>query len=458
MRTCILTVLMFVVTQEMFAQKLFTEKEFISVLRQYHPLAKEAELGIRYAEAEVTSKRAGFDPEFNFENSRKELESVSYYSQNNSQLKIPSWYGIDLVAGRESISGDRINPEETTGSLTYVGISIPLLKNLAMDKRRAGLLQAKQFVLLSAFERNRVLNDLIRDGLIAYWNWWETYRTYQLVSNSLSAAERRLQMTRTFVIAGERAAIDSIEALTQVQNFVQKQMEARMNFQKAGIELSVYLWKEGAQPYDLPADALPQTETATLNLALEEALLQAEQHPEIKSYEVELNALDIEKRLKFQALLPSVNLKYNQLGKDKNLQSTFHNNFLQNNFQYGLSVSVPLRFSEGRGEYRKARIRIDQTRLKQVNKKQEIRNKVKQYFTEWKFTTDQVFTQEKYVANILKLQQGEEQRFLNGESSLFLINARELKTLESKEKLIELEGKSMKSMVSYKWSIGDLSF
>jgi len=45
-------------------------------------------------------------------------------------------------------------------------------------------------------------------------------------------------------------------------------------------------------------------------------------------------------------------------------------------------------------------------------------------------------------------------RFFNGESSLFLINARELKTIETKQKLIELKSKNRKALVSLKWSAG----
>lgn len=55
------------------------------------------------------------------------------------------------------------------------------------------------------------------------------------------------------------------------------------------------------------------------------------------------------------------------------------------------------------------------------------------------------------------LQKGEETRFLNGESSLFLINSREQKTLEAKQKWVELQAKNQKSLVDIKWSAGMLA-
>jgi outer membrane protein TolC len=52
--------------------------------------------------------------------------------------------------------------------------------------------------------------------------------------------------------------------------------------------------------------------------------------------------------------------------------------------------------------------------------------------------------------------EAEEKRFENGESSLFLINSRENKALESQEKLIELKTKYYKSIFALQWISGKL--
>ena len=51
----------------------------------------------------------------------------------------------------------------------------------------------------------------------------------------------------------------------------------------------------------------------------------------------------------------------------------------------------------------------------------------------------------------------EEVRFKNGESSLFLINSRENKALESLEKLIENKVKLYKTIFALQWSAGLLN-
>lgn len=82
----------------------------------------------------------------------------------------------------------------------------------------------------------------------------------------------------------------------------------------------------------------------------------------------------------------------------------------------------------------------------------QIYTKVKAYYTDWQQTTAQLSLQNNLTANIAALQKGEETRL--GESSLFLVNARELKTIETMQKLIELKSKNRKALIALKWSAG----
>jgi len=68
----------------------------------------------------------------------------------------------------------------------------------------------------------------------------------------------------------------------------------------------------------------------------------------------------------------------------------------------------------------------------------------------------QVALQEKTYKNYQILQRGEETRFQAGESSLFLINARENKALEALQKLQELKAKYFKAENNLLWAAGIL--
>jgi outer membrane protein TolC len=51
---------------------------------------------------------------------------------------------------------------------------------------------------------------------------------------------------------------------------------------------------------------------------------------------------------------------------------------------------------------------------------------------------------------------GESNRFVNGESSLFLVNAREIAYLSAQVKLRELQTKYYKTEAAVKWSAGQI--
>jgi outer membrane protein TolC len=456
-RSSFLSIFLIVFAAGLHAQdKLFTEQEFIAVMKQYHPVARQALTDVRIADAAITAARGVFDPVLQYEGSSKELEGNLYYNHRVQQLKIPTWYGIDIVAGSETINGSSVNPEFTNGALSFIGFSVPLARNLLMDSRRATLQQARLWQKVTEFERRAVLNELFRDGLFVYWTWWEQHQLLKIIENSKSLAEKRMQMVRTAWRIGEVAAIDTLEAMTQVQFFEQKLLETSASLMKSRIEMSAYLWRENNQPFDLPEDAVPERQVAPAFVSLDSILTVAADHPELQQYVPRLEALQVERQLKFQSLLPSVNLKYNQIGKGTDFYKTVNAAWFQNNYRFGVNMSLPLRFSEGRGEYRMAKLRLERTRLVQMDKVNLVKNKVKQLYVEYEQVNQQAALQQRILQNQTELQRGEEMKFFNGESSLFMVNARETKTLEAVEKMIQLQGKSFKTLTELRWAAGSI--
>jgi outer membrane protein TolC len=115
---------------------------------------------------------------------------------------------------------------------------------------------------------------------------------------------------------------------------------------------------------------------------------------------------------------------------------------------------MPLFFSQGRGEFKKAKIKIEETKIARSQKSLTVDLKVKYYFNEFENYKTQVKLQREMLTNFIKLFKAEERLILNGESSLFLINSRENKVLEAERKLVELKAKYFKSIYSLQWSAG----
>ncbi len=115
---------------------------------------------------------------------------------------------------------------------------------------------------------------------------------------------------------------------------------------------------------------------------------------------------------------------------------------------------MPLLFSTAKGEYRQAKLKISENQIMTEQKKNELLNKIRLYHNEYLNYQNQIKTQEQMLQNFQNLLIAEETLLFNGESSLFLINSRENKVLETQKKLIELKTKYFKSIYSVRWSAG----
>jgi outer membrane protein TolC len=444
-------------------QQILTLNNVFDIVRKYHPIAKQANLIVDSAIANRLAARGAFDPSFYISNSKKTFDGKNYYSYTNPELKIPTWYGIDFKAGLEDNGGDRLTAEVTRGRSSYVGMSLPLLKNLVTDRRRTTLEQARILIKQGEAARRNELNNLLYDAATAYWNWVREYQVYNVTTNVISINEARLQLVRRTFFGGYRAAIDTVEALTQLQNFQFLATEAQYRWQAAGLELSNFLWLENEQPFQLPANIIPDTAWNILNVnqypvpSLEDALVTAkDNHPKIQTFDQKLLGLEAERRLKFQSLLPSLNFNYNFLNKGYEPWKGVGQNVFENNYKYGIEFGLPLFLRQGRGEYRGAKIKIQATDLQRDQATLEIENKVRDYFNQVVTLRKQVKIYEDAYDNYVRLLRAEETKFSIGESSLFLLNSRENKVLEIRQKLLELKTKFFKSLVAVEWAAGNL--
>ncbi|MCC6186544.1 MAG: TolC family protein [Chitinophagaceae bacterium] len=437
-------------------------EQVLSILRQYHPVIRQAQIGVEQSGAALLNARAGFDPLLSTYIGSKTFTGTDYYTDISPELKIPTWFGIDVFAGTSDLSGNRLDPTRTAGESSLVGVNIPLAKGLLMDKRRAALQQAKIFKTMALTEQRALINDLSFAAMENYWYWVRAYQAYLVIKNTVKVNEKRLLLVRKAYANGERPAIDTTEALTQLLSFRYQENEQFLEFQNAGLQLSAYLWTAEGTPYNLPEYVQPdaawdnEIQIEKFNVVLANLLdLAAQYHPDLMIYDFKIEALTIERKLKFQELLPKIDFRYNQLGKGYDFAKTVDNfPLFENNYQYALKFEMPLRLSGGRGAYKMAKLKIENTQLDQDQKRQQVAIKVKSYFNEWAMLRNQVELQSENYKNYQRMVSAEETKFANGESSLFLINSRENKALDALQKLIAVKTKYFKTLYALQWSAG----
>jgi outer membrane protein TolC len=440
-------------------------EQVLELVRSFHPVAKQAANQVGQAEADLITARGGFDPVLGAYVARKRFGGTNYYNRVSPEIAIPTWYGIEIHSGIENYTGERLDPTMTKGQSAYLGVSIPLAKDLLMDKRRAALKQARIFRTLADTEQRLMLNDLLMNAMDAYWQWVSSYNQYLIMQANVGINQQQLDFVRKSLQNGERAAIDTIETLAQLQSFQYQQNQYRVEFRNAGLQLSAFLWTANGEPYNLPETIVPpedwDNEQSTMDFDLDLASLLAtteQSHPELQAYDFKLRALDIDKKLKFQQLLPKADFRYNHLSKGYNaFASVSEAPVFDNNYQYGFKFEIPMRLSAGRGEYKKAKLKIEESQLARMQKRLDLQVKIRQYHNDLTNLKEQIKLQNLNLSNYQQLVRAEEIRFRNGESSLFLINSRENKALEARQKLIDLKTKYFKVAYGLQWSAGLLN-
>lgn len=450
-----LTCLFFLISKLTFAQDSLSVSQFLAIVKSYHPLAESYRLQNDIAQAEVLKAKGAFDPVLAGKNGAKTIDGVDYYQESNLNLELPTWYGVDFSGSYNHIDGQRLNTSETSGGLYQLGFTVPLAKNLLYDKRRATLDQAKAARRMTFSEQILLTNELLLEAENVFWEWVKNHEIFLLQSRTAEVNRIRLEYTKKTFQYGERAAIDTTEALSQLQSYELQLEEARLQFIKSTQSLQLFLWDKDQQIIEITRTLIP-ADRLTFSTAFETfpflmADVQNESvddHAWLRYYYSKQEILESERRLKRQSFLPKLDFSYNFLNKQR---YNFAVPIFRDNYQYGLKLEIPVFLRQAKADYQIAQVKILQNKLDTDLKKREILTKIETYRNEVINYHTQIGIAEQNILNYERLLNAEETRYNNGESSLFLINSRENKLMETQQKILEIRLKFLKSYNQLKW-------
>ncbi|QIX59752.1 TolC family protein [Hymenobacter sp. BT18] len=449
------------------SSRVFGLSDLLAYVTLRHPVARQAGLLPERALQEVRFARGQFDPAATSKYYGKTLGGKEYFHDWDSQLRVPLWFGADVKAGFERGTGTYINPENYTApaGLSYLGISVPLAQGLLVDERRAAVRQAQALQGLAEAQRRGALNKLLLQAAKDYWDWTLSYQRRELLRQNTELADVRLRAIRERVRLGDLAAIDSVEALTELQNRQAALVQAQVQWQNATLQLSTYLWDEQQQPRDLPADVRPQPlvdpagwrplPTDSLTLLAEQA---QQVHPELQKSRAKLLQLGVERRLLANKLLPKLNVDYNLLQAGTPFSpetgAQLSGSYLQNNYKLGVSFAYPVLLRQERAKLQLNRLKLRETELELQQGTRDIQAGLRTAANDWEALRQQLALQAQVVQNAEQLRRGEQTRFENGESSVFLLNTREASLVSARLKLAELQAKYAQTQATLRWAAG----
>tara|TARA_R110001583_G_scaffold192252_3_gene358562 strand:- start:94 stop:1500 length:1407 start_codon:yes stop_codon:yes gene_type:complete len=417
--------------------------EYLGYVKTFHPIVKQANLVINESEANLLKARGAFDPKLEVDYDRKKFKSTEYYDKLNAAFKIPTWYGVELKGNFEENDGLFLNPEGSLpdDGLYSVGVSVSVARGLLINKRMAMLKQAKIFVKQAQADRQLLVNNILYEATLTYFNWLRTYNEKRVYEDFLVNAKMRFEGIKRSYRAGEMSAIDTVEARIALNDRKLNLEKSRIKFVKSSLELSNYLWLNENTPIEIKDNVIPDLNTlqlidTTLNTSeLDIENLDINNHPKLQSLDYKLQSLNIDRRLKLNNLLPQIDLQYNFLSETPDISRSFSTSA----YTSGLNISFPLFLRKERGDLRLSKIKMQNTEFEIQTTKVSLKNKIDAINQE----LESYVSQNEYIRVIVDdygtMLKAEERKFFLGESSLFLVNSRESKLIDAKLKSIALE-------------------
>lgn len=424
---------------------IMTLSEYLGYVKAFHPIVKQANLIVNESELKLLKSRGAFDPKIEVDYDRKKFKNTEYYDKLNATFKIPTWYGVEFKGNFEENEGAFLNPELTVPDegLYSVGVSIDIARGLIMNERMTMLKQSKLFVKQAEMDRQLLVNDILFQASVTYFNWLRAFNEKRVFEDFVDNAALRFNGVKKSYEVGERAAIDTTEARIALNDRRLNLEKARINYIKATLDLSNYLWLENNVPIELQDNIIPDTNTlleidAVLSTTeFDMASFDINTHPKMLSLDYKYEGLDIARRFAANNLLPRVNLEYNFLSETPEQINSFNTA----NYKSGVNISMPLFLRKERADLKLAKLKMQDTEFEIEATKVTLKNKISAIDQE----LDSFVIQNDYNANIVtdyeKLLTAEERKFFLGESSIFLVNSRESKLIDAKLKAINLEYK-----------------
>lgn len=432
---------------------------YIETLIANNLMAQKANNEATYGALNFKAAQGNFDPTFNLNYANKFYNGDNYFSVLSTEVKQQLYTSQYIKAGYTYGVGNNINPENKTYAQVqpYLGVELGLLQGMRIDKKRAEVLKAKAYVNYYNAEKNIQLNMLLNEGTTRYMDWLYTKNLLTVNEQFMQTSLERVQGITKLALAGEKAYIDTIEATLLLQARKLEVDASKIELQKTNNDINFYI------------NSVPNAVTNTIitNDDLEAYFNKAKQafnsfysaetplNPILIKYNALSKVLDVNTKLQRELIKPTLSVSYNFLGNSNNLNPV---QLSTTNYKWGVNFSVPIFVRNATNEYKKAQLQTKNNNLELENKNNEINNKLITYKQSGIILLKQIdninttrdFSKQLFIS--------EQQKIENGESSLFMLNTRENKLLETELKLLEYKLKFVKTVLAITYLNGDFKY
>lgn len=398
---------------------------------------------------QLQAAKGGFDPQMNAQMQQKYVFQ-QYYTFQNYELKQPIFAAHGLKMGYQYGQGPFVNPEDATSlnGLFYLGIQTNLLQGLIIDKNRAELLKAKQYQLFFNAEQRIIQNEVLYQSANEYVDLLLQRSLLTVYQRFESNAKARYNAMVQLVQIGERPTIDSVESFIQLKSRNIDLMTTQLDFNKQLFEVMSKM--QMPQLFAYKVDVTNQLDSLYLSSVNFVSKLNQPiaTHPIIQQAQAKQGVLGVDLRLKKEMIKPVLEINY-QFIQSKGIQNPIW--FDLNQYKLSARLSFPLYFRKSLNEYQLSKYWLQNNQFDINTKQIQLSAKASYIQSNYVGLLEQISEAKSLKQLNDQLFEAEQVKFEHGESSLFLLNTREIRALEAEIKLMNLKLKAIKWALEYKY-------
>lgn len=429
---------------------------FLAQVRANHPVARQAALAVRQAESELQAARGAFDPVVRADWERKTFGGTEYFDYATASLTLPTPVGADLYAQFDRTEGTYFNPDRRTPAdgLFTLGVKLPLGRKLLTDERRTGTAVARAGLRAAQATATQARNTLGAQATKAYTRWYEATRRAAAVREQTALARARLDWVRQRVLNGEVPPIDTVEARLELDRREAQEFDADRLLLAARVQASAFLWDDQGLAVELPDGAEPDAagllpQPADTVDAERLVAVAADVHPELRALEARLEQADAERRYAKQNVLPEVTATAGLFAP----QDT-DDPGVSDDLKLGAAFESSLFLRGARGKAGAAARKAESLAVQRDRLRRDLGNAARIALNDLLVLARQAILQSDIVARSRLLRDGEQRRFENGESTLFVVNQRDRAVLEEVLRLAALEAQYANARADFAVAVG----
>lgn len=439
-----------------------SDKEIMNHILRSFPGLEMARDDVRIAEGEQLFAEGGFDIVLQAE-AAKMMGNYEYEFLQSKIVKPTSLFGLDLYAGFRKSDGTiplYYGELETLskGELS-VGARLPLLRGFLIDERRALLKKNELLVEQRQMQLRAAELDQIRASMHRYWDWRLALQKVSIYKNLLDIALKRDEWLTKRTKLGDIARFERDDnqrsILARQSTLLMSEQSLRHTLSELeyfidDLQLRSQLESTMATKTEFP---LPQGIAALYNAPETLVKVAYENRPELKSFALQKNQLQIDDELQSNRFWPKLDLAAEH-SKDRGVSPL--SSLGDDNTKISIQLEVPLQYRRLRGRAEQIDGSISRLKNQTLLLEQRIRSDIltSQKNLQIALKRRELATQELELAQ--KLEAGERLRLRQGETNILMVNLREQATAEAELRHAEASTEALKHYITLKTTIGEL--